>query len=92
MKESVSKPKLPKVWVEFKDGVAWGTYYHRPAQQFRGESEFYQYAPVQKPKVCVWTEDEEYWRIGCNKTTDGPYQIEAHSYCPYCGGKIKVTK
>lgn len=54
MTKAQPKPKLPKVWVEFKEGVAWGTYYHRPATQYRGKSEFHQYAPVQKPRVCVW--------------------------------------
>lgn len=53
------------------------------------DQDVYRYTPVKPVKTCRWIEDGEFWHIGCDKTHDGPHQIEAHNYCPYCGGKIR---
>ena len=82
----MAKPKtnLPKLTVEFRDGVAWGVYYHRPSVS-ASAYEYHQYAPVQKPRVCVWT----YLSISRTWSTDcGHHDWKAERHCPYCGGRI----
>lgn len=92
---SVSKPKLPKVWVGFKnaDQAIDGAYFKLPWRGFDGVTRFRLYAPVQKPKVCVWKDDteDEFWRAPCGKNALYPPGFDM-TYCPNCGGKIKVTK
>lgn len=76
------KPKLPKVWVMF-DGT-------QPSDVALSRSEgdsdapIYRYAPVQKPKVCVWVNVLRQWE-SCERT-----EAEKGTYCPRCGGKIKT--
>ena len=76
------KPKLPKVWVEFEeeeDGTEVPVsvrFYKTPAA--------IPYAPVQKPKVCVWVNVLRQWE-SCERT-----EAEKGTYCPRCGGKIKT--
>lgn len=76
------KPKLPKVWIAFSGGGYLAFWLKKP-----GREDAYLYAPVQKPKVCVWTVGRSGWNItGCSKeeTTEGPRR-----HCPDCGGKIR---
>jgi len=91
--DSARKPKLPKLWVEFKNGVAWGTYYKKPAEQFRGKNEYHQYAPVQPPKRCVW-EARPGATLGDHKTKCGWWMTrdERFGFCPNCGGRIVRRK
>lgn len=95
----MSKPKLPKVWVGFKnaDQAIDGAYFKLPWRGFDGVTRFRLYAPVQKPKRCEWSKLDPVFRgqsdrfsFSCSKdkfTWDPPSK-----FCPYCGGKIKVTK
>ena len=91
-------PKLPKVWVEFADGTVWAAYYHRPKSHSHigREVEYRLYAPVQKPRVCVWTpcmsnaSEASYKDTGCGDHLSGV--VDRFKFCPYCGGKIKVAK
>lgn len=77
------KPKLPRVWVLLDDA---GYPHNRRPLIKKSKLSFplgwteRQYAPVQKPKVCVWKPEEEMdWWL------DKP-----RIYCQFCGGKIKV--
>lgn len=82
------KPKLPKVWVEFRDGVAWDVY--STEQKLAG---FHLYAPVQKPKVCVWTqavEDTSSYHASCGE--DYVSLSNRAKFCYCCGGGIKAKK
>ena len=75
--------KLPKVWISWRYGY--------PQASPSKTKESHPYAPVQKPKVCVWRDDgsEEYpWHPSCTYEAVN----EAGHYCPYCGGKIKVKR
>lgn len=93
-----AKAKLPKVWVMFRDGVAWEVRYYRPkhlrvvCEDF--EQIFHQYAPVQPPRRCVWTENEEgQWDTQCGgmfEFTEGGPEDNEQAFCGYCGGKLKA--
>jgi len=88
------KPKLPELFVQFKDGVAWGTFYKREHGKDDGDKyTVHRYAPVQKPKVCVWT-PAELSTLGTHKSSCNWWVTLGRGYvaCPYCGGKIKVAR
>lgn len=89
----MSKPKLPKVWVMFN--VYGGAFVSAftPSSPGQKIGVRYRYAPVQKPKVCVWKDDpgDEFWRAPCGKNALYPCGFDM-TYCPNCGGKIKVAK
>lgn len=90
-----TKPKkLPKVWVLLtQQSEAWAVYMTRTAAE-RDEvagDVLQLYAPVQKPKVCVWTA----WpgaTLGDHKSACGWWMTRdaRFDYCPCCGGKIQV--
>ncbi len=87
------KPKLPKVWVAFEyvtDMSANVPIWVGSREALgKGVIPSYQYAPVQKPKVCRWKpSDVDWWEFSCNPTkvtADKP-----RIYCQFCGGKIKI--
>ena len=91
------KPKLPKVWISidldskpcfYSSGYFFTT--KRAAKEWaeEGGETVHAYAPVQKPKVCVWSrslKDSYIWVSGCQVLHDF-----MHKFCPSCGGKIRV--
>jgi hypothetical protein len=85
---TTKKPKrLPDVWVILKEQsrIIWAGL--EPAPVSMGEV-LVRYTPAKSQKVCVWTEDGEYWLIACEGNHG--HQIDARKFCPYCGGKIRT--
>lgn len=79
--------KLPVVWVELdeeSDGCL-VPYAVRPYASVGAV----RYTPAKPVKVCRWTDDDEFWIVGCKQFS---IQGDAQTYCPYCGGKIKVKR
>ena len=94
--DSTRKPKLPKVYVCMN-------IHNRPMMvdltpkmaKWKDET-IHQYAPVQKPRRCVWSEavfQPGQWLLQCvgesSPSRISPYRYN-YKFCPYCGGKIKV--
>ena len=90
------KPSLPKVWVMISEVV-----YPKPRIYAAGCSTskaelptsggvIHLYAPVQKPKVCVWKLDAHSrtnGRTACGWWMD---RDSTFTFCAECGGKIQV--
>lgn len=93
--------KLPTIWalltprVVESDGYRLGeTYVTRDdARKLRKTWEtIVRYTPAKPVKVCVWTDDgsEEWaWHPGCSPNN---LQRDAETFCPACGGRIKVKR
>lgn len=87
-KTPTKKPKLPTIWVRFSGGRdGHSVYLKRP--WYWGN--VHRYAPVQPPKVCVWTQravgnGQDIWHM-CEGEW---YGDDPYTYCPECGGRIKV--
>ena len=46
-----------------------------------------------EPKVCKWTNKDGFHETECGKEWHALFIFKIHfTYCPYCGGKIKVAK
>lgn len=73
---------LPDVWVSWNLGVPW-------IEDVKGKNDAVRYTPAKPTKVCRWKDDSEFWIVGCKQFS---IQGDAQTYCPYCGGKIKVTR
>ena len=83
------KTKLPKVWVVMTDSASKGDgryfYGREGARRARKTWESVrQYAPVQPPRKCVWTLEDDYVRTQCGELY--PYGFN-YSHCPNCAGK-----
>lgn len=88
-----AKARLPKVWIElWASGNIHAVYAHKTIP-FKGNT-IHQYAPVQPPRRCVWTENEEgQWDTQCGgmfEFTDGGPADNEQKFCGYCGGKLKA--
>ena len=81
--------KLPKVWVYFRNGrvMTADLMKNRPLP----DETVHQYAPVQKPRRCVWTAEEEFMRGACDRSALYPYGFN-YVFCPLCKGKIEVKR
>jgi hypothetical protein len=88
------KPKLPKVWVVFNaDGVPIAVEFSAlNARRYLASDIIRAYAPVQKPKVCVW-------KLRPNSVTNGETACgwwmdrdSTHKFCARCGGKIRRSR
>lgn len=83
------KPKLPNLFVGFRGDMARDIFYLRPRVGQPGVNyTVHKYAPVQKPKVCVWTRDGDRFTSACKGRFYSTYWNDG-AYCPNCGGKIR---
>lgn len=85
--DSTRKPKLPKVWVEFWASGNPRTVYGFNPGWVNSDHTVHQYAPVQKPRRCVWRKWADGLWEGCARHI---VAVPPSDYCQFCGGKIKV--
>ncbi len=91
--------KLPDLFVQFKDGVAWGTYYKRENGKDDGDKfTVARYTPAKPAKQCRWKElppePGEKIRLfeTCVTGESRSLIFSGGQFCSDCGGKIKVTR
>lgn len=95
MAKSDSTRKPPsKVWLVFDSEsrlIDWAN--HRLGIA-KSDEQAHQYAPLQKPRRCVWEMHPtmgriEYTGCGSGELVEGGY---LYKFCPYCGGRIVRRK
>jgi hypothetical protein len=104
----MTKPKLPDVWVVFGDSFMRGAWEDRErAKSVCLKSDvLHRYAPVEKPKVCKWKENDPEgdmpgtfdgtcgvcWYVDLSLASKEEHFGGDMQFCPKCGGKIKVKR
>ena len=87
----MTQAKLPDVWVMFDGLIPSDVALRRSPDD--SDAPVHRYTPAKPAKVCAWSQRDGLDRTSVWVNCEGEwFGDDPYTFCPCCGGKIKVTR